>query len=120
MTGSRMFEVRRAQVDLGAEGAGAVGKLAGLHAAKQVEVLLDGAIAIRAIPWPVFGSRPPRYCGHLLAGEVADIRLAGLDELHRPLIKLLEVFGGVVQPRPTGSRASGRPPGWSPCTRPLP
>ena len=42
-------EVGRRHVDLGAQGARAVGELAGLHAREQVEVLLDGAVAVRAL-----------------------------------------------------------------------
>jgi hypothetical protein len=41
-------EVGRGHVDLGAQGAAAVGELAGLHALEQVEVLLDGAVAVGA------------------------------------------------------------------------
>ena len=41
-------QVGRRHVDLGAQGAGAVGELAGLHALEQVEIFFDGAVAIRA------------------------------------------------------------------------
>ena len=42
-------EVGRRHVDLGAQRARAVRKLARLHAREQVEVLFDGAIAVRAL-----------------------------------------------------------------------
>ena len=42
-------QVRRGHVDLGAQHARAVGKLAGAHALEQVEILFDRAIAIGAV-----------------------------------------------------------------------
>ena len=45
-------QVRGSHVDLGAQGPRAVGKLAGAHLREQLQVLLDGAVAIRALlPW---------------------------------------------------------------------
>ena len=44
---------------------------------------------------------------HLVGRQVADIGLARLDQLHGPVVKLLEVIGSVVQRRPSRSRASG-------------
>ena len=34
----------------------------------------------------------------LVGVQVADVRLAGLDELHGPLVNLLEIVGGVIEP----------------------
>ncbi len=42
-------EVGRRHVDLGAQGARAIGKLAGLHAREQIEILFDAAVAVGAL-----------------------------------------------------------------------
>ena len=47
--GIAQVDVARRHVDLGAQHARAVGKLAGAHAAEQIEVLLHGALAERAV-----------------------------------------------------------------------
>ena len=47
--GIAQVQVRRRHVDLGPQRARAVGKFAGLHALEQVQVLFDGAVAIRAL-----------------------------------------------------------------------
>ena len=44
--------VRMRQVDLRAQHVRAVGELAGLHAAQQVEILVDRAVAIRGSACP--------------------------------------------------------------------
>ena len=43
------IDVARRHVDLGAQHARAVGKFAGAHAAEQIEVFLDAALAERAV-----------------------------------------------------------------------
>ena len=43
------IHVARRHVDLGAQNAGAVGKLAGAHAAEQAQVLLNGSISERTV-----------------------------------------------------------------------
>ena len=43
------IDIARGHVDLGAQHAGMVGELAGAHAAEQIEVLLDAAVAERAV-----------------------------------------------------------------------
>ena len=88
-------EVRRRHVDLGAQRARAVGELAGAHALEQVEVLLDGAVAVRAF-LAGLGQRAA-VLADLLGGQVADVRLARLDQLHGPVVELVEVVGGVEE-----------------------
>ncbi len=46
--GIAQVEIGRRHVDFGAEGAAAVGELAGLHAGEEVEIFFDGAIAVGA------------------------------------------------------------------------
>jgi hypothetical protein len=89
------IDVAGRHVDLGAQHARAVGKLAGAHAAEEIEVLGDTAVAVRAL-LPRLGQRtaqPP----HLLGRQVVDIGLAGADEMLGPVIELLEVVGGVME-----------------------
>ena len=74
-------EVGRRHVDLGAQRARSVGELAGLHAREQVEVLLHGAVAVRAL-------------------------LAGLGERAAVLPDLLGASGRRRTPCPPGSAGS--------------
>ncbi len=88
-------DVAGRHVDLGAQHAGAVFKLAGLHAAEQVEVLLDAAVAERAVPAGL-GQRAARD-PHRLRRLVVDIGLAGFDEQFGPFIQPVEIVGGVIE-----------------------
>src|SRR5215510_12841312 len=71
-------DVARRHVDLGAQHARAIGKLAGPHAAEQVEVLLDAAIA----PGAVFAWLRQRTTmdAHLFLTLIVDVSLANMDE----------------------------------------
>ncbi len=91
-------EVGRGHVDLGAQHAGAVGKLALAHALKQVEILLDAAVAVGAVLAGL--GEGAAMLANLLGGEVIDVSLAGLDQLHRPLEELVKVVGGVAEAIP--------------------
>ena len=88
-------EVGRRHVDFGAQGAGAVGEFAGLHALEQVQILFDGAVAIGAF-LAGFGEGAA-VLAHFLGGEIADVGLAVSDELHGPLVELAEIVGGVEE-----------------------
>src|SRR5262249_58234336 len=59
---------------------------------EQVEVLLDRAVAVRAL---LAALQAAAVLGHLLGRQVADVSLALLDEVLGPLVELLEVVGGV-------------------------
>ncbi len=67
--------VRRLHVDLGAQGARAVGKFARFHAREQIEVFFDRAIAKRSIL-----AEPAIFVG-LSRRHVADVGLAFAHEL---------------------------------------
>ncbi len=94
-------EIGVGHVDLRPQGARAVGKLPAAHAAEQVEVLLDGSIAIRAVPPRrrdgdgalVRNVRAAKLADFLLA-QVAHVGLARHDELLGPRVELLEIVGG--------------------------
>ncbi len=85
-------DVARGHVDLGAQHPRAVGELAGAHAAEQVEVLLDRAIAERAVAAGL-GERAARGA-HLVLALVVDISLAGADQILGPVVEPLEIIRG--------------------------
>ena len=93
--GVAQVEVGRRHVDFGAEGAGAIGELAGLHAGEEVEILFDGAIAVRAFGAGFGGGAA--VLADLVGGEIADVGLAVFDELHGPVVELAEIIGGVEE-----------------------
>ena len=108
LAGARMFGVQDAiehrvaqidiagrHVDLGAQHPRAVLKFAGAHAAEQIEIFLDAAVAVRA-----FGARLGQRAAcqpHLLLGLIVDIGLAGADQVLGPFVKLLEIVGRVIK-----------------------
>ena len=105
----------RGHVDLGAQHAGAVGELAGPHAAEQVEVLLHRALAERAV-LAGLGQRAA-VDAHLLLALVVDIGLAGLDQVLGPAVERLEVVATRDRGAcPSRSPASARRPRWRRCT----
>ena len=90
--------VGRGHVDLGAQHARAVGKLALRHAGEQVEIFFHRAIAIRAFAAGL-GQRAAVFAD-FVGGQVVNVGLAVLDQLDRPLVELVEVVGGVVEAVP--------------------
>ena len=93
--GIAQVDVAGGHVDLGAQHARAVCKLAGAHAAEVVEVFLYRAVAIGAVPAGL-GERAAGGA-HLLLRLVVDIGLAGADEMLGPLIELLEIIRRVIK-----------------------
>ena len=93
--GVAQVEVGRRHVDFGAERARAIGELAGLHAREEVEILFDAAIAVGAL-LAGFGGRAA-VLADLVGGQVADVGLAGFDQLHGPIVQLVEIVGGVEE-----------------------
>ena len=89
------IDIAGAHVDLGAQHARAVGKLAGAHAAEEIEIFLDAPPAVRALG---AGLRQ-RAAGqpHFVLGLVVDIGLAGADQMLRPRVELLEIIGGMKE-----------------------
>src|SRR5690606_12918583 len=87
--------VGRRHVDLRTQHVRAVRKLPRAHAAEQVQVLLDAAVAVR--------TRPARLrdratlLADLFLGLAVDVRLALADQRLRDLVELLEVVGRVVE-----------------------
>ena len=81
-------------VDLGAQHLAAVGELACTHAAEQVEVLLDRAVAVGA----VLARRGHRAAplANLVEGLVVDVSQTFLYQEFGPLVELLEIVRGVV------------------------
>ena len=87
-----------AHADLGAEHLAAVLELAGAHAAEQVEVLLDAAVAVGAVG--AGGGHRAAAGADLVERLVVDVRQTLLYQQLGPLVELLEIVGGVVLLRP--------------------
>ncbi len=106
MMGSRMLMLGEAMSILARRTRLPSGEFAVLHAGEDVEIFVDGAGAIGA----VFAGfiEVAAVLADLVDGEVVDVGLAGLDELHGPLVELAEVVGGGNRDGPTRSRASAR------------
>ena len=94
--GVAQVEVGGGHVDFGAQGAGAVRKLAGAHALEQIEVLFHRAVAVGAL-LAGLGERTAKLAD-FFRGQIAHVGLAGFDELDGPLIQLIEIVGGVEAP----------------------
>ena len=82
-------------VDLGAQHAGAFRKLAGAHAAQQIEALVRRAVAVGAVAAGL-GQRAAMLAD-LLGREVVDIGVARADQVLGPVVELLEIVGGEVR-----------------------
>ena len=89
------IDVARAHVDLGAQYARTVGKFAGAHAAKEIEIFLDAALPIRAVD-AGFGQRAARG-PHFFLRLVVHVGLAGTDQIFGPLVELIEIIGRVKE-----------------------
>ena len=90
-------DVGRGHVDLQAQHMRAVGELARLHAAEQVEVFLGRAIPIWAVASGL-GERPAER-SHLVGGEAVYVGAAVLDEQFAVLVEFLEVVRRVEEIR---------------------
>ena len=86
-------DVGGGHVNFGAQGAGAVGELAVLHALQQVQVFRDGAVAKGAVLAGTVG-RAAVGVG-VAGGEVADVGFAFFDEGDGVVVELGEIVGGV-------------------------
>ena len=89
------IDVAGRHVDLGAQHAGPVRKLAGAHPAQQIEVFLDRALAIGTVAAGLGQRAAPG--AHLLRREVVDVGIALADQLLGPFVQLLEVIRSEVQ-----------------------
>ena len=93
--GIAQVDVAGGHVDLGAQHPGAVGKLAGLHAAEQIEVFLHAAVAERAV-LAGLGQRAALDADFLLR-LVVDIGMAVPDQALGPAVKPLEIVRGIIE-----------------------
>ena len=93
--GIAQVDVAGRHVDLRAQHAGAVRKLAGAHAAEQVEIFLHRAVAIRAV-LARLGQRAA-HRPHLVGRLVVDIGLAGANQVLGPVVELLEIVRRMVE-----------------------
>ena len=88
------IEVAGGQVDFCAQRAAALGELAVFHALEQVEVFLDGAVAVRA-----YGGLADiaAELAELLGRQVADVGKALLDQFDGKLVVLFKVIRAVEE-----------------------
>src|SRR5512140_1847799 len=96
------IDIRRRHVDLRAQGPTAVGKVTGAHPLKQIKILVWRPIAVRAV-FARLGQRAA-ILAHLLSAEIANERVARLDELNGEEIELLKIIRGVIFPIPSESQ----------------
>ena len=87
-------EVAGGKVDLRAQRHGAVRELTGLHAAEEVERLLDGTVAVRAAGR---GRQVAAVFAHLLGRQLADIGKTLADEILCALVHLVKILGCIVK-----------------------
>ena len=83
--------VRAGRVDLGPQGHGPVGELAGAHPGEEIQGLLDGPVAEGGASG---GVHVAAVLLKLLGGQLAHVGQALFDELHGVLVHLLKVVGG--------------------------
>ena len=83
-------EIRRRHVDLRTQHLLAVGKLPRLHAREEVKVLLDAAVAVRALLARLRQRATIRL--DLLSREVIDVGEPLLDQRDRKVVELIEVI----------------------------
>ncbi len=87
-------DVGRGHVDLGAQGAAALGELAVLHAKEEIHVLLRRAVAIGGVLARLL--ERAAVGAHLLLGQVVHIRKAAADQVAGVLKDLVVLLAGVV------------------------
>ncbi len=87
-------QIRRSHIDLGPQHPRAVGELAVAHPLKQLQILPRRAVAIRAVRARL--GRRAAMPGDLVQRQLADKRLAGLDQLDREAVELFKIIGGEV------------------------
>ncbi len=98
MTGSRMLRLGEAMSILARSTRVPSGNSPLAMRTKQVEILLDAAVAVRAVLAGL--GEGAAMLANLFGGEIIHVGLAGLDELDRPLEELVEVVGGVAEAIP--------------------
>ena len=72
-------------------------KFAGAHAAEEIEIFLDAAVAERAV-LARLGQGAARRA-HLVLALIVDIGLAGADQMLGPAVELLEIIRRVIEMR---------------------
>jgi len=75
---------------------GPIGEFSRPHPLKEIQVLFDGTVAVRAV-LPGFRQGPP-VLADFLRKEIAHVSLPHLDQLNRILIESFEVVGGIEEP----------------------
>ena len=90
------IHVRGGHVYLCAQSVAAVRKFAVLHALEQLEVLLDGAVAVGAVLARL--GQSSAVFAHLVGAEIADVSLTLADELYGEFVAFVKIVGAVIDP----------------------
>ena len=88
-------QVGRGHVDLRAQRPRTLRELAGAHAREEIEIFCDRARARRAVAARL--RQRAAILAHLVGTEIVDVGFAGLDQLHRPRVELLEIIGREIE-----------------------
>src|SRR6516165_9985092 len=88
-------DIARRHVDLGAQDARPIGKLARAHAPEQVEIFRNRTLA----PWAVLSRfrQSPARGANFLRRLIVNIGFARTDETLGPFEQLLEIVGGMIE-----------------------
>ena len=89
------IDVARRHVDLGAQHPRAVREFAGAHAAEEIEILLDRALAKRAVPARL--GQGSAIGPDLVLRLIIDVGLARPDQVLGPGVELLEIVRRVIE-----------------------
>ena len=88
-------DVAGRHVDLGPQHLGAVRKFAVLHTGEEIEILFDAAPAIGAVLAGL--SQRAAIGADFLGVQIVDIGLTIFDQVHGPVIELIEIVGGMAR-----------------------
>jgi hypothetical protein len=90
--------VWRSHVDLRAQCPRSVGKFSRAHSLEQIQIFFPRPVPVRTL----FSGLRQRAAilPHLFCRQIVHVRLARLDQLHSPLIELIEIVRRVEQPFP--------------------
>ena len=91
-------DMRRLHIDSGPKGSLTLGKLAGFHTLKELQVFFYRTIAERAV-LSGFIEGPP-VLPDLFRIEITNVGITLTNQLDRPLMKLTEVITGVMKAIP--------------------
>ena len=91
------IDIAGRHIDLGPQHPRAVREFALPHAAKQIQIVRDGPVAIRAVAAGL--GQAAAHRPHLFRRQIVDISLAHTDQVLGPVVELLEIVGCEIEVR---------------------